>query len=764
MANTSGKFTGARSIPPRHERDGRVSLPRECAAPRQLLVAEKPSQGRALAEALLMPGRSREEENGIVGWMPDGSLLACVWAAGHLLEIASPEEQNPAWARFCWDDLPLLPPGGRFRYACVAGKERWLRRIRDLAQRADEITNACDAGREGELIFAEIMGWCALDCDDAKVTRLWIADTTAVGLRCAWQQRRSSRHYTRMRVAAHARAEADWIWGISGTRMVTLALPPPTGEPRAEGRRFVWPVGRVQTPVLALIENRCLEIANFRAEAFWRMEAEFRGGDDVRFRAWLVAPADVRFGHTATHFRRSPEAREIRRILLLEGESGWQVQDTREAGTQAPPPLFDLLDLQRSANRIAGWSAAYTLQIAQRLYERDHAISYPRTDSAALPVAMRGEIIARYAALWRNWAVCAWPRLAELPPPTEPGSEHFNDAGVTDHYAIVPTGVIPAMVGKEPGRVRPERQLWELIAVRFLLAWLPPARVAYVKRTLVRDDGLGGAWRALLEAEPVESPGWLAYEDAMMNTTGIGPSLEQRLAEKSLPPAGATAWLRDLQIELGHTSPPHYFNDDLLLQKMSALRLGTSATRAQTIEGLGAAGLIERGTTGGRFVTTRSGAQLVALLTASPAVVFTDAGETVAWERQLELVERRREPLGKEEFIAHLVERLRRIKAALLGGGIPSLAFCPNTGRPVGEDASGWIFPPKSRLAGVRCPKVIAQRPMSAGDYGQILLGGAKGGGPFEGFVGRHGTFPAWLVFDRKRARFVFRFKARKVG
>ena len=732
--------------------------------PRRLLVAEKPTQGRALAEALLRPSPCRRQENAIIGWMMDGSLLACAWGAGHLLRLASPEVQNPAWARFCWDDLPLVPPGGRFRYVCADGKEPWLRQIRALTLRADEIVNACDAGREGELIFAEIMDWCGIDCEAANVKRMWITDTTVAGLRKAWAEALPSRRYTRLRLAARARAEADWIWGFSGTRMGTLALEK-IGDYDGNAPRVVWPIGRVQTPVLTLIEDRCREIAAFHTETFWRMEAAFAGTTDVRFKAWMVSPKEVRFGHTETQFRRTPEAAEIRRVLLVDAEKPWQVHDVREPGIQSPPPLFDLVDLQRSANRLWGWSAAFTLKVAQHLYERDHAISYPRTDSAALPTTMRSEIAGRYLNLWREWAVHEWPKLCELPALAGVGDDHFNDEKVTDHYAIVPTGVAPAMAAPEPGRVRPERTLWELIVVRFLLAWLPPALIVRARRTLVRDDRRGGAWRAILEADPVEDPGWLAYEDAMMNTTGIGQPLAQRLAEKAFPPVGSVAWLRDVQIQLGHTSAPHYYNDDLLLQKMVTLGLGTSSTRAEIIAGLEEADLIERGTIGGRFVSTRRGAQLVALLRASPGAVFTDPKETEAWERQLELVEHTREPLSQEQFIANLIERLRAIKAGFLAGKIArEIAFCPDTGRPIMEDDHQFIFPPGSRLADIRCSKTIAQRRISAADYAQILLAGVKGGGPFEGFVGRRGPFTCWLVFNRKQRRFDFRFKARGIG
>lgn len=728
---------------------------------RRLIVAEKPAQGRAIANALLRRGPCRHEENAIIGWMTDGSLLACAWAAGHLLQIAPPESQNPAWARFAWDDLPLAPPDGRFRYVCSEGKESWLQRFRDLAHRANEIINACDAAREGELIFAEIMAWCGIDCDAANVKRMWITDTTPAGLRKAWRDAPPSRRYSRLRTAARARAEADWIWGFSGTRMVTLALEK-IGAFDNDARRAVWPIGRVQTPVLALIEDRCCEIASFRPETFWRMEAAFVGASHERFNAWLVAPKEVRFGHTEAHFHRSPEASEIRRALLVEAEAPWQVQDAREPGTQSPPPLFDLVDLQRSANRLWGWSAKFTLQVAQNLYERDHAISYPRTDSAALPTSMCNEIAARYKKLWCKWAVPEWPRLKELPPPAELHDGLFDDSKVTDHHAIVPTGIVPPMAAPNSDRVRPERTLWELIVARFLLAWLPPARIVHARRTLTRDDRRGGVWRAILEADPVDEPGWLAYEDAMMNTTGIGPPLAQRLAEKAFPVVGPLAWLRDLHIKLGHTSPPHYYNDDLLLQKMVALGLGTSATRAEIIAGLEEADLIERGTIGGRFVSTRRGARLIAMLRGSPGAVFTNPKETEAWERQLELVERTREPLNAEQFIANLVQRLDAIKAGFLGGRFSAgTAFCPDTGRPITEDDRRWIFPPGSRLADVTCPKTIAQRPMSSSDYVQIILGGPKGGGPFEGFVGRRGPFTCWLVFSRKHRRFDFRFKAR---
>jgi DNA topoisomerase-3 len=424
-----------------------------------------------------------------------------------------------------------------------------------------------------------------------------------------------------------------------------------------------------------------------------------------------------------------------------------------------------LVDLQRSCNRLWGWTAAFTLQTAQRLYERDHAISYPRTDSAALPTSMRTEIQSRYITLWFGWAARAWPRLAGLNQLCKLGEEHFSDERVTDHYAIIPTGIVPATAGNEPGRVRPERTLWELIVVRFLLAWLPPARIAHCRRILRREGGSAEDWRAVLECDPVLDPGWLSYEEAMMNTTGIGPPLAQRLAEKAFLPAGTNALLRELRIRPGHTSPPHYYNDDLLLQKMVALGLGTSSTRAETIVSLENSGLIERGTIGARFVTSRRGAQLVALLRGSPAAVFTDPKETEAWERQLELVERRREPMTREQFLGNLVQRLRRIKAAILAGiDTPQMAFCPDTGRPIQEEPDRWIFPPGSRFAAVRCPKIIAQRSMAAGDYVQVLLGGSKGGGPFHGFAGRNGPFACWLVFNRSERRFTFLFKRRGLG
>ena len=159
------------------------------------------------------------------------------------------------------------------------------------------------------------------------------------------------------------------------------------------------------------------------------------------------------------------------------------------------------------------------------------------------------------------------------------------------------------------------------------------------------------------------------------------------------------------------------------------------------------------------------GAQLVAILGASPAAVFTDPKETELWERQLELVERRREPMDKERFIGNLLDRLRGIKAAFENRGGEALrAFCPDTGRPVVGDSHCWKFPAGSRFAKVVCPKMIAQRPMSAADYVQILLGGKKGGGPFSGFMGRNGAFSCWLIYRPKDRRFRFLFKSRGDG
>ena len=739
------------------------SNPARLPAPaRRLIIAEKPLQGKTIASALLDPYGRRTMAGGIIGRMFDGAEVCVAWAQGHLMEVGSPEVQNPAWREWRLEDLPLVPPGMNFRY--VPRHKDILASLHPLVREATEIVNACDAGREGEVIFAEILNHFNLghnldQLGELTVTRMWIKATTREALMEAWVTREPAytRRYVALRETGFTRAHADWIWGYSLSRLATLTLP------KIEGRTY-HSIGRVQTPLLNLIYKRCKEIREFVAEPFWRLQASFRGEGNVSFTAEVVAFKDLRHGNTDTHFNSLGGVMDIKRTIAIHIGMPWAVHDETKATTQSAHPPFNLLELQRAAARIFHWSAAKTLSLAQTLYERDHAISYPRTESEVFPENMRAEVLKVRSDLWQAWALKEYPALTKLPPLPEPVDEHFDNKRMGDHYAIMPTGKVPAYEDTEqPGLLREEYQLWRLIATRFTLAWMPPAKITTARRILLRAYSEDTLLRAVLECEPVDDPGWLLYEDKMMNASGLGLPLEERLAEKMFPACPPEARAEFTKVIACRTSPPHYLNDDTLLGYMKKFGLGTAATRAEAISKVVADGYVnnsERGT----YQSSIDGNQLIEMLVAAKGDDIFDEKQTEYWEVLLGRMEKNtpNRPTRKL-FLENIAAKVAELGSKLRGEVFKEQAvFDPDTGLKIDEDEKTYLFPKGSRLHGVRCAKVFASRPMAARDYCSILIGGKSGGGPFQ-FVSKRtgGAYTAFIVFKAKSKSFEFLFKAR---
>lgn len=736
----------------------------EPSVPRRLLIAEKPLQGAAIADALLQPEHRERGSGWIVGKMADGYPLCVTWAKGHLLEVASPEKHNPAWAEFRIDQLPLVPENLRFRY--TPRDTESLSRIGNLIGRATEIVNACDAAREGELIFAEILHHFGYADDlngrgKVRVTRMWLQSITATGITQAWHGREleSGRRYAALREAGFARAHADWIWGMSLSRLATLTLP------KLEGRDY-HAIGRVQTPLVFLVHDRCRAIQEFKAEPFWKLEAVFRSVGGKEFTAEVVALKEQRHGNKDTHFRSPNAVMDMKREITTHATMAWLVHDEAKEGYQYAHPPYNLLELQRACARLWKWPAAKTLALAQSLYEHDRAISYPRTESEAFPEEMRDEVLALREKLWESWALNEFKALQKLPPMPFPIDEHFDDKAVTDHHAIMPTGVTPAFEDpKHPGFLREEYQLWRLITARFLLAWLPAARICVARRILMRQYSEDTLLRAVLECEPVLDPGWLVYENAMMNTSGIGPPLEQRLSEKMFPVCNnGEARVVFTKVVTCLTTAPRYHNDDTLLGYMKKAGLGTAATRAETIQKVLREGYVERLDTG-TYRTTADGTQLIEALDAAGGKDIFDPAQTEYWETLLARIEKQtpHRPT-REVFLENISAKVAELVAKLGGKtwDADEAVFDPDTGKKIDRDEKGYLFPKGSRLHEVRCPFIFAGRKMAARDYCSILIGGKVGGGPFKFFSKRKNSeYTAWLLFRAKEKSFEFVFKSR---
>ena len=685
----------------------------------------------------------------------DESKVIVAWAEGHLMEMLRPDDIRSEWGS-PWrkDVLPMIPENLTIPLKPRVGMLERMKTLAAWIGEADEVVNACDAGNEGELIFDEIVRYGRFDQDaekgPVKFSRMWISDTRQSGLRSAFHDRSRANllKFQHMREAARARAEADWLYGYNGTRIATCALQ------RPELPLLV--VGRVQTPTISEVVATDRTIATFVPERFLTLPMHFRGQSGCRFEASLVAFPDIRFGNVDYHFHPVQQVHDIRQELLSTMSVPWKVTDMPEERLESPPPPFDLVDLQRSMFRLNGWTASKTLKVAQSLYAREKAITYPRTSSNKVPAEMREETEAVRERIYYEWAVGRFDELKGAILPTE--EAHWGSDG-SDHHAILPTGSVP-QAWDATGEMRDEYRLWQLIAVRTILAWLPPARITSVKRHMMRPWHDNTVIRAYAEAEPVDDPGWLFWEDKMMNTRGYGLHLAERLREVALPEAGTVARFEGIDIRVGFTAPPKHYDEDRMLGWMKKNKLGTPATRHQIIEDLLDYGFL--------FRTERGGLQATAQGTLLVGILEDKLGDEVTgitYARQLEEFIERIGGMAKDRptrarlwdsvssKVRHLAAKLLAVKSG------PDEAFCPRTGLKVTLHESGKYF----QFAGfkdARCWRTMNQRTMSAVDYATILSGGDRGAGPFSDFISQAGNhFDAYVVWRPRKKKFELLFK-----
>ncbi|MCA8956818.1 MAG: DNA topoisomerase III, partial [Planctomycetes bacterium] len=370
----------------------------------KVLVAEKPSVARELAAYL---GARRRRD----GYF-EGDDCRVTWAIGHLVGLKEPQDYDPVWQRWSLQSLPILPRRFELKALDDPRSRAQLDIVLGLIRAADELICATDAGREGELIFRYILELGG--CTDKPVQRLWLSALTESAIAAAFADLRPASEFDRLYAAARSRSQADWLVGINGTRAYTVRF----------GRGVLWSLGRVQTPVLALIAARDDEIHQFVAEPWHELRTRYR-------KVW--------FKHAAERFR-DPQAANALLERVRAAPLTIQGLETKEERLP-PPPLYDLTSLQRDLNTAHGLSAADTLQYAQELYERK-AITYPRTDARHLPDSMHAELVATLRRLGRIERFAPW--IARLDLDALPRSPRvFDDTKVSDHHAIVPTGNAP---------------------------------------------------------------------------------------------------------------------------------------------------------------------------------------------------------------------------------------------------------------------------------------------------------------------------------
>src|SRR4051794_35707439 len=568
------------------------------------------------------------------------------------------------------DDLPILP--GKFELEPRDAKsKKQLKEIHNLMQRedVDRIVNACDAGREGELIFSYIYGLAGID---KPVQRLWISSMTKQAIQDGFQRLRPGTEMTSLEEAARSRSEADWLVGMNATRAATL-----------RGRAWVGGVvslGRVQTPTLAMIVKREREIQAFTPEPYWLVHATF----DPRYAGlWFEGDETRIFGDP----ERAPAI-----AAKVEGKEGVVESVERKEQKQSPPLLYDLTSLQREANQRFSFSARRTLQAAQSLYEDKKAITYPRTNSRYLSGDLVPSIKPTAGTLF---TIPAYKEAAQFVIELNelPLARVVNDAKVTDHHAIIPTDVEHPVEDFSPD----ERRVFDLVARRFLAVFHPQARferttiVTLVEEERFRTRGkvtIDPGWRRVYGEESEEEEKQAAAEEDAESTAELprvenGEEItcvaaETEGKETKAPPRYTEATLLSAMESAGKV-----IDDEELREAMKESGLGTPATRAETIETLIRVGYVDR--QGKNLIATAKGRQTIELLGNHS---LTSAQLTGSWEKRLSGIEHGEdERSGFMGDIAHYAEEIvdyfRNLREASLGP-------CPNGDGDVRENRAAF--------------------------------------------------------------------------
>lgn len=708
---------------------------------KSLIIAEKPSVAADLARALgKVPKKGDYFEN-------DDYVITS--AVGHLVELQMPEDIDKKKYGF-WrlEMLPVIPE--KFELKPIEDSKERFTLVKKLLGRKDIelVINACDAGREGELIFAYLyqLTKCKL-----PVKRAWMQTMTQEGIREAFRTLRDGAQMKGLAEAARCRSESDWLIGINGTRALTK---------RMFGSRAgnVASVGRVQTPTLAIVYARELEIRNFKPRGYWRVTARFevsRGSYEGTYQRPDFKRSDGDEHDRIDRIWDKATAEAIHRACA--GGTQATVTEEKKASTQASPRLYDLTTLQREANNRFGLPARRTSQIAQALYERHKLITYPRTDSRALPedyiptcrqtlLAMEGDLAAHGAKVLDN----QW---------LGPNKRIFNNAQISDHFAIIPTLESPKHLEDM------EAKIYDMIARRFVAVFYPAAEFDVTTRISTVGEH---AFRT--EGKVLTSPGWLAVygkttvEDDSPDSKAL-PALD---AADGKPPRAKT-----LEAELHEEAtrpPPRYteatllsamegagklVDDEELAEAMKERGLGTPATRADTIDGLIYTRYLERAQR--ELIPTPKAEQLIQFLAAVKAEGLTSPAMTGEWEFKLRQMEHGK--FAREQFMAEVVETTKGIVERVKGfEEDDSVAretdiISPTDGKPLVETLRGY----KSRDGELMVYKVIGNRKMEETEVRDLLTSGQIG--PLDGFRSRAGKpFSAVLRYNKeeKKVEFVF--------
>ncbi|HEY2397374.1 MAG TPA: DNA topoisomerase 3 [Solirubrobacteraceae bacterium] len=664
-----------------------------------LVIAEKPSVGQDLARVL--PGPFKKSEGFLEG--PEHVIS---WAVGHLVQLAEPDAYDPKYKTWRMADLPIVPE----HFKLVVRDERSRKQMTVVSKQLSredvgEVVNACDAGREGELIFAYLY-------ESAKaskpVKRLWLNSMTTSAMREALASLRPAEEFARLEQAARSRSEADWIVGMNATRAATIRL-------RSSFDGAVS-LGRVQTPTLAIVARREEEIRAFKPEPYWLVDAKFAALGELPGAPSNGERIYVGRFHAANKPRIGSAEEADAIVQACEGRIATITKLEKKEQREKAPMLYDLTTLQREANNRYGFSAKRTLSAAQRLYEEHKALTYPRTNSRYLPSDMIEEIkpIAELVGSHREYTKSA-EYVASLE--ALPLGRVVNDEKVTDHHAIIPTRSEHDLekMGSD------DRRVFDMVARRFLAVFHPEAvfentRVeTTVSAPSADHDGGESVYVFRTRGKVLLVPGWRGVYDEV--ATGSSPIAdakgdgEQRddedVSEQQLPRLleGEDVQTREIASARKETKPPRRYSDASLLGAMETagklvddeeLReamkdsgIGTPATRAAIIERLIAVGYLERDARA--LVASEKGLNVIRLLNEH---ALTSPGLTGSWEQRLGKIERGED--SRQKFMGDIAgfarETVKQLDETLKDVRIPRarLGPCPVCGHEIVENRKGY--------------------------------------------------------------------------
>ncbi len=714
-----------------------------------LIITEKPSVARDIAAAL---GGFQDHD----GWW-EGESYVLTFAVGHLFELLEPEDVDPKYKRWLLDDLPILPE--KFEFKPKAGQAERIRTLKKLIQREDvtELVNACDAGREGELIFREIVKHFG---STKPVRRLWLQSMTDDSIRDGFTRLRSGAEFEGLGDAAECRAYSDWLIGMNATRALTKRL-------KGRKEKTAWSAGRVQTPTLALLVERELEVLAHVPRAYWRVLGTFEHEGQTYAGTWFDPGFEAGGDDEARDDRIFDEARARAIVAAVVGNAG-SAAETRKPSRESAPPLFDLTSLQREANRRFSWSAKRTLGAAQRCYEQHKILTYPRTDSRCLPTDYRDvvdRVLASFAGAARHEAPVAMAEYATAAAQLQRAglqndARIFDNAGVSDHFAIIPTGTLPtaSLSGDD-------RRLFDLVTRRFLGAFYPAALWMRVERTTevagehfrtraraLQEPG----WRAVLamEAEEDEAvlPPLRAGSDDVSGVPVRAPAAEAS-AEETKPPARITeARLLSLMENAGQQ-----IEDEDLAAVLHEKGIGTPATRADIIENLIGKGYSVR--VGKALRPTVKGIRLIDILKRIHVDRLASPALTGEIETHLLDVERGRRAasdyMGEiADYAREIVDRARNFEFDEVYPDRDPLGACPRCGKPVYERS--WFYrcieepdAPEDQVCPLRFWKDTSGRYIDRASVAALIRDGRTG--VLDGFTARDGrTYRGRLELDRE--------------